>query len=278
MTIKKLISDTVVKNILSVHSLTKKFDDLTAVDNISFNVEAGSIFAFLGPNGAGKSTTIKMLTTVLKPSSGEISINGYNVLKEQDKARASFGIVFQDHSLDEELTAYENMVYHSVIYKVPKKERGNRIQQAFEIVGLWDRRDDLVKKYSGGMKRRLEIARALVHYPKVLFLDEPTVGLDPQTRRSIWDHIKSLNTERKMTIFLTTHYMEEAEAIADKIAVIDHGKIIESGTVEEIKNRTETESLEEAFLKLTGRDIRNENEKPANKSGMLRGRMRRGRN
>ena len=219
-----------------------------------------------------------MLTTVLKPTSGEISINGYNVLKDQDKARASFGIVFQDHSLDEELTAYENMVYHSVIYKVPKKERGDRIQQALEIVGLWDRRDDLVKKYSGGMKRRLEIARALVHYPKVLFLDEPTVGLDPQTRRSIWDHIKSLNTERKMTIFLTTHYMEEAEAIADKIAVIDHGKIIESGTVEEIKNRTETESLEEAFLKLTGRDIRNENEKPANRSGMLRGRMRRGRN
>jgi ABC-2 type transport system ATP-binding protein len=275
---QKTISDTVMQNILVVQSLTKKFDDLTAVDNISFNVEAGSIFAFLGPNGAGKSTTIKMLTTVLKPTSGEISINGYNVLKAQDKARASFGIVFQDHSLDEELTAYENMVYHSVIYKVPKKERGDRIQQALEIVGLWDRRDDLVKKYSGGMKRRLEIARALVHYPKVLFLDEPTVGLDPQTRRSIWDHIKSLNTERKMTIFLTTHYMEEAEAIADKIAVIDHGKIIESGTVEEIKNRTETESLEEAFLKLTGRDIRNENEKPANRSGMLRGRMRRGRN
>lgn len=275
---QKTISDTVIQDILAVKSLTKKFDDLTAVDNISFNVEAGSIFAFLGPNGAGKSTTIKMLTTVLKPTSGEISINGYNVLKEQDKARASFGIVFQDHSLDEELTAYENMVYHSVIYKVPKKERGERIQKALEIVGLWDRREDLVKKYSGGMKRRLEIARALVHYPKVLFLDEPTVGLDPQTRRSIWDHIKSLNTERKMTIFLTTHYMEEAEAIADKIAVIDHGKIIESGTVEEIKKRTETESLEEAFLKLTGRDIRDENNKPANKTGMLRGRMRRNRN
>lgn len=268
------ISDTVMQNILSVQSLTKKFDDLTAVDNISFDVEAGSIFAFLGPNGAGKSTTIKMLTTVLKPTSGEIRINGYNVLKEQDKARASFGIVFQDHSLDEELTAYENMVYHSVIYKVPKKERKDRIQKSLEIVGLWDRREDLVKKYSGGMKRRLEIARALVHYPRVLFLDEPTVGLDPQTRRSIWDHIKNLNSERKMTIFLTTHYMEEAEAIADKIAVIDHGKIIESGTVEEIKKRTETESLEDAFLKLTGRDIRDENNAPSNKTGMLRGRRR----
>jgi ABC-2 type transport system ATP-binding protein len=255
---QKIISDTVMKNILSVKSLTKKFDDLTAVDDISFDVEAGSIFAFLGPNGAGKSTTIKMLTTVLKPTSGEISINGFNVLKEQAKARASFGIVFQDHSLDEELTAYENMVYHAVIYKVPKKEREERIQKALEIVGLWDRREDLVKKYSGGMKRRLEIARALVHYPEVLFLDEPTVGLDPQTRRSIWDHIKNLNAERKMTIFLTTHYMEEAEAIADQIAVIDHGKIIESGTVEEIKKRTGTESLEDAFLKLTGRDIRDD--------------------
>jgi len=275
MTIQKLISDTVVKNILSVHSLTKKFDNLTAVDNISFNVEAGSIFAFLGPNGAGKSTTIKILTTVLKPTSGEISINGYNILKEQDKARASFGIVFQDHSLDEELTAYENMVYHSVIYKVPKKEREERIQNALEIVGLWDRKGDLVKKYSGGMKRRLEIARALVHYPKILFLDEPTVGLDPQTRNSIWEHIKSLNAERKMTIFLTTHYMEEAEAIADKIAIIDHGKIIESGTVDEIKKRTETGSLEEAFLKLTGRDIRDEENKLVNKTGMLRGRWRR---
>lgn len=245
-----------MQNILSVQSLTKKFDDFTAVENISFNVETGSIFAFLGPNGAGKSTTIKMLTTVLKPTYGEININGYNVLKEQDKARASFGIVFQDHSLDQELTAYDNMVYHSAIYKVPKKERAEKIQKALEIVDLWERRKDLVKKYSSGMKRRLEIARAFIHYPKVLFLDEPTVGLDPQTRRKIWDHIKSLNEEKKMTIFLTTHYMEEAEAIANKIAIIDHGKIIESGTIEEIKKRTETESLEDAFLKLTGRDIR----------------------
>lgn len=248
-----------MQNILSVQSLTKKFDDFTAVRNISFNVEAGSIFAFLGPNGAGKSTTIKMLTTVLKPTSGKITINGFNALKEQDQARASFGIVFQDPSLDEELTAYENIVYHAVVYKVPKKEREERIQRALEIVGLWDRREDYVKNYSGGMKRRLEIARALVHYPKILFLDEPTVGLDPQTRNSIWSHIRTLNKEKGMTIFLTTHYMEEAEAVADQIAIIDHGKIIESGTVEEIKKRTETESLEEAFLKLTGRDIRDDN-------------------
>ncbi|HEY3360974.1 MAG TPA: ATP-binding cassette domain-containing protein [Methanosarcina sp.] len=258
-----------MKNILSVQSLIKKFDDFTAVKNISFNVEAGSIFAFLGPNGAGKSTTIKMLTTVLKPTSGDIVINGFNVLKEQNKARASFGIVFQDPSLDDDLTAYENVVYHAVVYKVPKKERAERIQKALEIVGLWDRREDYVKNYSGGMKRRLEIARALVHYPKILFLDEPTVGLDPQTRNSIWDHIKDLNEKRNMTIFLTTHYMEEAEAIADQIAVIDHGKIITLGTVEEIKSQTETESLEEAFLKLTGKNIRDDN--GTSKQRMMRG-------
>ncbi|HII80743.1 MAG TPA: ATP-binding cassette domain-containing protein [Methanosarcina sp.] len=265
-----------MQNILSVQSLTKKFEDFTAVNEISFDVETGSIFAFLGPNGAGKSTTIKMLTTVLKPTSGEILINGFNALKEQDEARASFGIVFQDRSLDEELTAYENMEYHAVIYKVPRKEREDRVRQALEIVGLWERRKDYVKNYSGGMKRRLEIARALVHYPKILFLDEPTVGLDPQTRNSIWNHIRRLNEEKGMTIFLTTHYMEEAEAVADQIAIIDHGKIIESGTVEEIKKRAETESLEEAFLKLTGRDIRDDNV-PGNKMRTIRGMRRRDR-
>ncbi len=259
-----------MKNILVVQSLTKKFDDLTAVNDISFNIEKGSIFAFLGPNGAGKSTTIKMLTTVLKPTSGEISINGFDVLKEQSKARESFGIVFQDSSLDEVLTAYENMVYHAVVYKVPKKERAERIQKALEIVGLCDRWNDYVKNYSGGMKRRLEIARALVHYPQILFLDEPTVGLDPQTRNAIWSHIRELNEEQKMTVFLTTHYMEEAEAIANNVAIIDHGKIIESGTVEEIKRRTKTKLLEEAFLKLTGRDIRDDNN-GANKQKMMRG-------
>lgn len=265
-----------MQSILSVRSLTKKFGYFLAVDNISFEVEAGSIFAFLGPNGAGKSTTIKMLTTVLKPTSGEIQINGFDALREQDKARSSFGIVFQDPSLDEELTAYENMVYHAVVYRVPKNERKERIQKALEIVGLWNRREDLVKKYSGGMKRRLEIARALVHYPKILFLDEPTVGLDPQTRNSIWNHIKKLNKERGMTIFLTTHYMDEAEEMADKIAVIDHGKIIEYGTIEEIKKNTETESLEQAFLELTGKDIRDENEEGEHKPGFIRENGRRG--
>lgn len=248
-----------MQNILSVQSLTKKYGDFSAVDGISFDVKAGSVFAFIGPNGAGKSTTIKMLTTVLRPTAGKIRINGHDALREKDKARASFGIVFQDQSLDDELTAYENMVYHAVIYKVPKKEREARIQDALKIVGLSDRQKEFVKNYSGGMKRRLEIARALVHYPKILFLDEPTVGLDPQTRYSIWEHIRQLNEEKGMTIFLTTHYMEEAEAIADEIAIIDHGKIIESGSLEQINERNGTESLEEAFLKLTGRDIRDEN-------------------
>src|ERR1035437_3414613 len=259
-----------MQNILVVQSLTKKFHDFTAVDDISFNVEKGSIFAFLGPNGAGKSTTIKMLTTVLKPTFGEININGFDVLKEQSQARESFGIVFQDNSLDEDLTAYENMVYHAVIYKVPKKERAERIQKALAIVGLCDRLNEYVKKYSGGMKRRLEIARSFVHNPQILFLDEPTVGLDPQTRKAIWSHIRKLNEDYKITVFLTTHYMEEAEVIANNVAIIDHGKIIESGTVEEIKKRTKTELLEEAFLKLTGRDIRDDNS-GANKQKIMRG-------
>ncbi|MDD4749051.1 MAG: ATP-binding cassette domain-containing protein [Methanosarcinaceae archaeon] len=265
-----------MQNILTVQSLSKKFGTFYAVDGISFGVKPGSVFAFLGPNGAGKSTTIKMLTTVLRPSAGKILINGFDALQEKDKARASFGIVFQDQSLDDELTAYENMYYHAVIYKVPKKERKERIEKALKIVGLSARQKEFVKNYSGGMKRRLEIARALIHYPKILFLDEPTVGLDPQTRYSIWEHIRKLNKELRMTIFLTTHYMEEAEAIADEIAIIDHGKIIETGRLEEINARAETASLEEAFLKLTGRGLRDENERGRRGGGRI-ARLRRSR-
>ncbi len=244
--------------ILQVKNLTKKYKTLKAVDNISFEVEKGSIFAFLGPNGAGKSTTIKMLTTITKPDEGHIIIAGTNVLTHKKEARRHFGIVFQDQSLDEELTALENLQYHAVLYHVPKKERKNRITQALEVVELTDRQHDLVKKYSGGMKRRLEIARGLIHHPKILFLDEPTTGLDPQTRNSIWKHIKKLNKEKQITIFMTTHYMPEAEEVADKIAIIDHGKIIIKGTVKEIKQKTKTKSLEAAFLKLTGKTIREE--------------------
>lgn len=247
----------VVKKAIEVDNLTKKYDSLIAVDNVSFNVEQGKIFAFLGPNGAGKSTSIKMMTTILKPDSGKILIEGIDVLKDNDEARKSFGIVFQDQSLDDELTALENLEYHAVLYGVKKSLREERIKRALEIVDLYDRRNNLVKTFSGGMKRRLEIGRGLIHRPKILFLDEPTTGLDPQTRNSIWQHIKEMNKEG-MTIFFTTHYMPEAENVADEIAIIDHGKIIALGTVEKIKKQTKTKTLEDAFLKLTGKDIREE--------------------
>ena len=244
--------------IIEVKKITKKFGDFTAVKDVSFSVERGHIFAFLGPNGAGKSTTIKMLTTLLTPTSGELFIDGENVNENPREVRRSFGIVFQDPSLDDELTAYENMEIHAVLYGVSKQVRKERIKQLLEFVELWDRKKSLVKEFSGGMKRRLEIARGLLHHPKVLFLDEPTIGLDPQTRNHMWEYLKKLNETEGITVFFTTHYMEEAERIANKIAIIDHGKIIASGTTEDLKKETETNSLEEAFLKLTGRDIREE--------------------
>jgi ABC-2 type transport system ATP-binding protein len=245
-------------NVIEVKNLVKKFDKIVAVDNISFEVQEGEIFAFLGPNGAGKTTTIKMLTTLLNPSSGEIRVNGFDPSKENAKVRQSFGIVFQDQSLDDELTALENMEFHGILYKVPKEIRKARIEQLLKIVELWERRKDLVKKFSGGMKRRLEIARGLIHHPKILFLDEPTLGLDPQTRTHIWNHIKDLSKNEKITVFFTTHYMEEAEKVTDKIAIIDYGKIVAKGTILELKNQTKTNSLEDAFLALTGKDIRSE--------------------
>lgn len=243
---------------IQVSNLIKKFGDFTAVSDISFSVNKGEIFAFLGPNGAGKTTTIKMLTTLLKPSKGKISINGFDPVKEQDKARQSFGIVFQDPSLDEELTAYENMEFHGVLYKVPLELRKQRIKELLTIVDLWDRRDHLVKTFSGGMRRRLEIARGLLHHPKIFFLDEPTIGLDPQTRNQMWNYVLSLNKKENITIFFTTHYMEEAEKIAKRIAIIDHGKIIAQGTSQELKKQTKAKNLEEAFLELTGKIIREE--------------------
>ena len=246
------------KDIISVKNLTKTFKDFRAVDNISFNVKRGDIFAFLGPNGAGKSTTIKMLTTLLSPTEGTIVLNGDDPVKNQNGVRHSFGIVFQDPSLDDDLTALENMFYHAVLYKVDKRQRHQRIKKLLEFVELWDRRNALVKTFSGGMKRRLEIARGLLHHPKILFLDEPTLGLDPQTRKHTWDYIKNINQKENMTVFFTTHYMEEAEQIAQKIAIIDHGKIVAQGTNKELQNLTKTNSLEEAFLSLTGHEIRNE--------------------
>lgn len=244
--------------IIEVKDLEKKFGDFVAVKKISFNVEKGQIFAFLGPNGAGKTTTIKMLTTLLHPTSGSITLNGNNAATNPSGVRRSFGIVFQDPSLDEELTAYENMEFHGVLYGVPKETRRTRLKELMEIVELWDRKDDLVKHFSGGMKRRLEIARGLLHQPAVLFLDEPTVGLDPQTRNHIWSYIKNLSRAQGITVFFTTHYMDEAERAAEQVAVIDHGSIVAAGTPNELKASTQTPTLEDAFLKLTGRTIRAE--------------------
>lgn len=244
--------------IIEVKSLTKKFGDLTAVDEISFDVEKSQIFAFLGPNGAGKSTTIKMLTTLLTPTSGNIKINGSDPKHQQDLVRKSFGIVFQDPSLDDELTALENMQLHAALYSVPSNIRENRTQELMQFVELWDRRNDLVKTFSGGMKRRLEIARGLLHHPKILFLDEPTLGLDPQTRNHMWEYVKKINKKEGMTVFFTTHYMEEAERVAEEVAIIDHGKIIAKGSPNKLKKDTKTKSLEEAFLSLTGTTIRDE--------------------
>lgn len=261
-------------NIITVRNLVKKFNGLTAVNDVSFEVQKGEIFAFLGPNGAGKSTTIKMLTTLLQPTSGELLINGFSPQNNQDNVRKSFGIVFQDPSLDDDLTALENMQFHAILYKVPKEIRETRIKELLEFVELWDRKNNLVKTFSGGMKRRLEIARGLLHHPKILFLDEPTLGLDPQTRNHVWQFIQNINKKEGMTVFFTTHYMEEAEKIAGKIAIIDRGKIIAKGTASELKSQTKTESLEGAFLALTGKTIREEEASGVDHLRMMR-KMRR---
>jgi ABC-2 type transport system ATP-binding protein len=205
-----------MNQIIEVKNLVKKYDGFTAVDNLSFEVEQGSIFAFLGPNGAGKTTTIKMLTTLTDPTSGSILINGFDPTKQEDQVRESFGIVFQDPSLDEDLTAYENLDMHGMLYKIKSSERKRRITQLLNFVELWDRRNELVKNFSGGMKRRLEIARGFMHHPKILFLDEPTIGLDPQTRNHIWNYLKKMNENEGTTVFLTTHYLEEADKVSDK--------------------------------------------------------------
>ncbi len=249
-------------SMITVSNLVKKFGELTAVNGISFEVRTGEIFAFLGPNGAGKTTTIKMLTTLLTPTSGEILLNGHSPIDDQAAVRTSFGIVFQDPSLDDELTAWENLELHGVLYGVPKALRRSRMKELMDIVGLSDRTHDLVKHFSGGMKRRLEIARGLLHHPKILFLDEPTIGLDPQTRNHLWQYVTDLNEKENITVFLTTHYMEEAEKVAHRIAVMDHGVIVAIGSSEELKAKTETSSLEDAFLKLTGGSIRDEDASP----------------
>jgi len=251
---------------IRVQDLAKTFGEFRAVDGISFDVKPGEIFAFLGPNGAGKTTTIKMLTTLLKPTSGTLTLDGLDPAKHQHEARKRFGIVFQDPSLDGELTAYENMDIHGVLYGVPGRIRTERIEKLLKLFELWDRRDGFVKTFSGGMKRRLEIARGFLHTPKILFLDEPTLGLDPQSRNQLWNHVKHVNETEGVTVFLTTHYMDEAARVAQRIAIIDHGKIVAQGTLEELQEQTKTDSLEAAFLALTGNTIRDENANPGAES------------
>ncbi len=224
-----------MSNVIEVDNLRKQYGDFEAVKGISFDVQEGEIFGFLGPNGAGKTTAINMLCTMLKPTGGTARVSGHDVIREKDEVRKSIGIIFQENTLDEKLTANENLMLHCRFYNVPRSERESRIQEVLEIVELEDRRHKIVETFSGGMKRRLEIARGLLHYPKVLFLDEPTVGLDPQTRAHIWEYILRLKKKAGITMFLTTHYMDEAE-ISDRIAIIDQGQIIALDTPDHLRN------------------------------------------
>jgi len=222
------------RNVIEVRDLTRRFGEFTAVDGISFDVREGEVFAFLGPNGAGKSTTINMLCTLLRPTSGRVTIAGFDVAARPKAVRRNIGLVFQDQTLDDRLTAQENLRFHAVLYRVPGGEVDERIARVLELVDLSDRRYDLVSEFSGGMARRLEIARALMHVPRVLFLDEPTIGLDPQTRALMWEDVLRLREQANVTVFLTTHYMDEAE-YADRIAIIDHGKIVALDTPHALK-------------------------------------------
>lgn len=222
--------------LIEVHNLNKRYKSFQAVNNSSFYIEQGEIFGFLGPNGAGKSTTINILSTMLQPTSGTVTINGYDVIKQQNRVRESIGIIFQQNTLDEKLTAKENLMLHCKFYGVPRATRKHRIDEVLEIVDLQESINTLVEKFSGGMQRRLEIARGLLHYPKVLFLDEPTVGLDPQTRAHVWEYILKLKEKENITMFLTTHYLDEAE-ISDRIAIMDHGEIIAVDTPKRLKQQ-----------------------------------------
>ena len=222
---------------IETHNLTKTFNGVIAVDRVNLSVEEGEIFGFLGPNGAGKTTTVKLLTTLLRPTSGTAKICGYDVVKQRSKVREKIGVVFQEPALDTELTGRENLDFHARMYGLSRKERKERIEYVLNLVDLVDRADDLVRSYSGGMKRRLEIARSFMHSPKVLFLDEPTLGLDARARFTVWNYIKRLNKEEGITIFLTTHYMEEADKLSDRVAIINNGKILVMGKPKELKNR-----------------------------------------
>jgi len=236
-------------SIIEIDGLIKRFGNLLAVNDVSLKIKEGEVFGLLGPNGAGKTTLISMLCTILYPSSGSAEVNGYDIVKRPGSVRKSIGVVFQDPSLDDRLTGKENLELHAMLYNIDKKTREKRIEKVLEIVELEERAKDLVRTYSGGMRRRLEIARGLVHYPRVLFLDEPTLGLDPQTREHVWKYIKQLVKREKITIVMTTHYMEEADILCDRIAIIDHGKIIALGTPSDLKKSIGEETV---ILKIPG--------------------------
>ena len=223
-------------DIIKTENLTKRFDRLVAVNNVTFSVKKGEVFGFLGPNGAGKTTTIKMLTTLLNPTDGSANVTGFDIIKQRDHVRKNIGIVFQEPALDTELTGRENLDYHARMYGLDRDKRKSRIAEVLKLVDLQDKKDVLVKNYSGGMKRRLEIARGLMHFPTVLFLDEPTLGLDSQTRRAIWEYIKKMNKDEGTTIFLTTHYMDEADYLCDRVGIIDYGKILVIDSTNNLKN------------------------------------------
>ena len=228
-----------MQHAIETRQLTKAYKSLKAVDKLDITVESGEIFGLLGPNGAGKTTTISMLCTILKPTSGTATVNGFDIVKEANKVRKSIGIVFQDPSIDDRLTGRENLYMHANLYGVPAAEQKERINRILKLVELEDRADDLLRTYSGGMRRRLELGRGLIHYPKVLFLDEPTVGLDPQTRDHIWRYIKELKEAHDITVVLTTHYMDEADRLSDRIAIMDHGKIVIMDTPPKLKETLE---------------------------------------
>ena len=224
--------------IVEVTDLTKTFSKLEAVKGVSFNIHEGEVFGFLGPNGAGKTTTISMLCTLIRPTSGSAKLNGYDVILDKNAVRRSIGLVFQDTTLDDHLTAEQNIMFHAFAYGVPRRTRISKTEELLTMLGLWDRKNDKISTYSGGMKRRLEIARGLVHLPEILFLDEPTLGLDPQTRNNIWKYVLKLRDEQSLTIFLTTHHMDEAE-YSDRISIIDEGRIVAIDSPNSLKRRVD---------------------------------------
>ncbi|HNR25224.1 MAG TPA: ATP-binding cassette domain-containing protein [Methanobacteriaceae archaeon] len=229
--------------IIETKDITKKFDDFTAVDSVNLKIPTNSVYGVLGPNGAGKTTLISMLCTILRPTHGSATVNGYDIVKNPKEVRASIGIVFQSRALDDILTGREHLEMHAALYGVPKDLREKRLEEVLDLIALGSKVDEFVKTYSGGMKRRLEIGRGLIHHPKVLFLDEPTLGLDPQTRESIWEYIQRLNQEEEVTVLMTTHYMEEADKLCDEVAIINQGNIITADSPSNLKRELKADTI-----------------------------------